>query len=365
MTFGNYIYQDNTSQSRQNAINQLINTADKLEAGHLKAVDAASQLQATIANLDMNEAEDGFKAGLQAELQQTIADNVQYGNMYYALDDIIKKSGDLLSRPDVIGRLKAQKDYQTFRTELEKRTDLPDYLKEMYLDKNKYYYEDKTTEVNGETKIVGGSKWEPIDRPVGYMDDTKIFEEIIKFTRPDVTSGNRLVFKDINGNEVRWDSDDIVTAAIVNNITNSEEKVTGDKLWESTLGLYNHNQAYQAHINQEMKYAEWARNNGDYSDYGLYTSSGIKRSTLEFLQWKFQHSIEGSKYNKLVTNKDVKMLGKNNGNGNRSDINISTIYGDEGGESAGTTNGVYTPTTNITSDELAAEANIDLNVEPE
>ena len=115
MTFGNYIYQDNTSQSRQAAVNQLIDTADNLEAGHLKAVETASQLKTTIANLDMNEAEDGFKQQLQADLEQIIENNVQYGNMYYALDDIIKKSGDILSNPAVIGRLKTQQEYKAFR----------------------------------------------------------------------------------------------------------------------------------------------------------------------------------------------------------------------------------------------------------
>lgn len=362
MTFGNYIYQDNTSQSRQNAINQLINTADKLEAGHLKAVEAASQLQATIANLDMNEAEDGFKAGLQAELQQTIADNVQYGNMYYALDDIIKKSGDLLSRPDVIGKLKAQKDYQTFRTELEKRTDLPDYLKEMYLDKNKYYYEDRTAEVNGETKIVGGSKWEPIDRPVGYMDDTKIFEEIIKFTRPDITSGERLVFYDINGNQVNEKDDNIATAAIIDKYGNMKEEVTGDKLWQSTIGLYEHNQAYQAHINQEIEYARWAKEHGDNTDYGLYTASGEERSPLEFLQYKFQSSIIGSKYSKLVTNRDVQMFNPYLfGRGGGNTTSITNGYGDEGGDSPGTTSrtGSTTERTGRTSsNDMAAQDGI-------
>lgn len=360
MTFGNYIYQDNTSQSRQAAINQLIDTADNLEAGHLKAVEAASQLKTTIANLDMNEAEDGFKEQLQADLEQTIENNVQYGNMYYVLDDIIKKSGDILSNPAVIGRLKAQQDYKAFRDELSKRIDIPEYMKDMYIDKNPYYYEDKYSQDG--SKIIGSSKWEPVDRPVSYIDDTKMFEEVIKFTRPDVTSGESLKFYDINGKEVGANSEDIVSAAIIDKYGNMKEEVTGDKLFKSVIGLYEHNQAYQAHINQKIEYAKWAKEHGDDTDYGLYTASGVERSPLEFVQYTFVNSIEGSKYRKLVTSRDVNLFNpyifKGGGGG---DTNATPGYGDLGGESAGTTNRTANTTENVngnSSNDMAAKDGI-------
>ena len=71
MTFGNYIYSDNLAQSRQALVNQLINTSDKLEAGHMKAVEAASQLKTTIGNLDFNEKDNWLKDELLTELETT------------------------------------------------------------------------------------------------------------------------------------------------------------------------------------------------------------------------------------------------------------------------------------------------------
>ena len=277
MTFGNYIYQDNTSQSRQNAINQLINTADKLEAGHLKAVEAASQLQATIANLDMNEAEDGFKSGLQAELQQTIADNVQYGNMYYALDDIIKKSGDLLSRPDVIGRLRAQQDYKAFMDDLDKRTDIPEYLKNMYRDGtvNPYHYEDKVE--NG--KIIGGSKWMPAHRPVSHIDEVKIIEQALKLIKPDEnnTWGN-YYFVDANNNKIDplENQGNISNIALYDHTTGQRVELTPEHIKKALNALYDADSAIRESVEQDMLYSGYR--NSDYStNTDLYYQEGERR----------------------------------------------------------------------------------------
>ena len=277
MTFGNYIYQDNTSQSRQNAINQLINTADKLEAGHLKAVEAASQLQATIANLDMNEAEDGFKAGLQAELQQTIADNVQYGNMYYALDDIIKKSGDLLSRPDVIGRLRAQQDYKAFMDDLDKRTDIPEYLKNMYRDGtvNPYHYEDKVE--NG--KIIGGSKWMPTHRPVSHIDEVKIIEQALKLVKPGTNNAyGSYYFVDANNNKIDplKSQGNISDIALYDHTTGTRIELSPKDIKDALEALYDSDSAIRESVEQDMLYSGYR--NSDYStNTDLYYQEGERR----------------------------------------------------------------------------------------
>ena len=64
-------------------------TFDTLEQGHKEAVKAASELETVVANLDMNEAEDGFKQQLINEIKTTVDNNTIYGNSYGALDDLI------------------------------------------------------------------------------------------------------------------------------------------------------------------------------------------------------------------------------------------------------------------------------------
>lgn len=295
MTFGNYIYQDGTSQSRQAAIDQIINTADKLEAGHLKAVEAASQLKTTIANLDMNEAEDSFKAGLLADIEKTIDDNIQYGNMYYALDDIIKKSGDILSNPAVIGRLNAQRDYKTFLENLDKRNDIPEYLKNMYRDSNvnPYYYEDKIEN----DKIIGGSKWVPANNPVSHIDEIKIIEEALKLVKPDKNSKvGSYYFVDANNNKV----DPLKGIGTTSNIflydhtTGSRIELTKEHIGEALSALYDANTSIRESNKQDMLYSMYtdgeSRTNTD-----LYYQEGDKqghpKSEKDYFMDKYGNSM--------------------------------------------------------------------------
>ena len=90
------------------------NTFNTLEQGHKEAVKAASDLEITVANLPMNEDEDGFKQQLVNEIKNTIDENTIYGNSYGALDDLIMKIGNIKSDGRVIGRLRnqaAKKEY--------------------------------------------------------------------------------------------------------------------------------------------------------------------------------------------------------------------------------------------------------------
>ena len=50
------------------------NTFNTLEQGHKEAVKAASDLEITVANLPMNEDEDGFKQQLVNEIKNTIVE---------------------------------------------------------------------------------------------------------------------------------------------------------------------------------------------------------------------------------------------------------------------------------------------------
>ena len=58
------------------------NTFNTLEQGHQAAIQAASDLKATIATLPMDAQEDGFKEKLVNEINQTVDDNTLYGNSY-------------------------------------------------------------------------------------------------------------------------------------------------------------------------------------------------------------------------------------------------------------------------------------------
>lgn len=305
MTFGNYIYQDNTSQSRQAAVNQLIDTADNLEAGHLKAVETASQLKTTIANLDMNEAEDGFKQQLQADLEQTIENNIQYGNMYYALDDIIKKSGDILSNPAVIGRLKTQQDYKTFQNDIDKRNDIPQYMKQWYKSTNPYNY---TPTYDDEGNENGYEKWKPSNYAVSHIDGMALAEKAIKIAHSDISENTRLVYIDDYNNQTNKES--ATGIGFYNTITDKTEILSYKKLYDAFRGLYDTDPIVKASINAEIAYAKWAREHGDLTDYGAFDATGNFIGLEQYIKNKFDKIGHAAKYlNQTLTTKNVPSRG--------------------------------------------------------
>lgn len=151
-------------------------TYNTLEQGHKESVKAASELKTAIANMPMNEAEDGFKQQLLNEIQTTIDDNTIYGNSYGALDDIILSSGNIASDGRVIGRLRSQQSYLNYQNELNKSA-LPQHYKNYYKKVNTYYHNDKIDE-NG--KVIGSTDWKPNEEYVDYIDVNAVMERAIK-----------------------------------------------------------------------------------------------------------------------------------------------------------------------------------------
>ena len=90
------------------------NMLEKRSTLHNEAVKANSELKNTIAQLNLNEAEDGFRAKLIADVQKTLTENASLGDYAASYDDMIRVSGDIVSNPALISKLKAQQDYQTF-----------------------------------------------------------------------------------------------------------------------------------------------------------------------------------------------------------------------------------------------------------
>ena len=115
------------------------NMLEKRSTLHNEAVKANSELKNTIAQLNLNEAEDGFRAKLIADVQKTLTENASLGDYAASYDDMIRVSGDIVSNPALISKLKAQQDYQTFQAKIDARTDLPQHYKDYFKAQNKYF----------------------------------------------------------------------------------------------------------------------------------------------------------------------------------------------------------------------------------
>lgn len=161
-------------------LNVLGQTYSTLEQGHQQAVQTSSDLQAAMAQLELNEAEDAWRQQKINEIKQTIADNTVFGNAYGALDDLIAKKGNLISDPGLLGRLRAQHDYKIYQQKVD-AMHIPEHYKDYYKKANPYYYQDH---YDSKGNVIGGSKWVEKSNPVATQDYNKLMQLAIQYASP-------------------------------------------------------------------------------------------------------------------------------------------------------------------------------------
>lgn len=242
---------------RQIDTNLVGNTLATITAGNKEALQKQSELRTAIANMDLNEAEDGFRQQLYDDITSTIEDNSVAGNAYYALDDIIKKAGDIGSNPGLLGRLKAQQAYKQFQTEVDARKDLNDDTKAWAKAKNPYYYQDKIDKTTG--RVIGGTEWKPGITPVKDIDFNEVLKLAVQYTSPDAGANTSVTFLDENG---RPTSNPTNAYGILNTATNKWETLTPEKLLQGVKAAMAANPEYAAGLKQAHTVLKWKYENG-------------------------------------------------------------------------------------------------------
>lgn len=226
---------------------------DTLEQGHKEAVKTASDLSRTIASLNMNEKENDFKANLLNEIQSTIENNTVYGNSYAALDDIIIKSGDLLSNPAVTGRLKAQQAYEEYNRNIDNNKDLTERDKLYFKEHNPYYYKD---EVNNEGKIIGGTTWQPTVSPTKYFDLQNALVMAINIAAKESGGGTTVRYIDANGNPIT-DIRKAWNGEIYDEITTSWNRLSKEKIRQALKSVIESTGGAVESLQQQYDIAVW------------------------------------------------------------------------------------------------------------
>lgn len=235
-------------------LNVLGKTYNTLEQGHKEAVKAASDLEITMANLPLNEAEAEWRQQKIADIKQTVLDNTVYGNAYGALDNIIAKAGDIASDQGMIGRLQAQKDYTAFREELDKRQDLPQNYKEMYKELNPYYYEDKIDEKTG--RIISSSKWQPTYSPTQVVPLNEIMNQGLKWAAKEAGEGSATRWIDANGN-ITNNPNASFDGQVFNSTTNKWERLSKEKILQGIKASIESTPGAKESLEQDHRVALW------------------------------------------------------------------------------------------------------------
>lgn len=200
---------------------------DTLEQGHKEAVKTASELETAVANLDMNEAEDGFKQQLISEIQNTVKENTLFGNSYGALDDLIMKQGNIASDGRVIGRLRSNAAKKEYDAKVDAMA-IPDGMKQMYKDENPYYYVDG--DIDEQTgKIKAGQKWQAKTNPVKTVPMTEIQKYALAIAAKEAGGEENVSFLDAEGKET-YDPAKSADGAMYKKVGTKYERLTKDKI---------------------------------------------------------------------------------------------------------------------------------------
>lgn len=234
-------------------LNVLARTYNTLEQGHQQAIQTKSQIDAQLAQLDLNEAEDAWRQEQLNKVRNALTENMQYGNAYSSLDDIVGTYGDITSSPGMIGRLRAQQDYKAYMDNLDKRTDLSEDYKNYYRTVNKYNYQD-ITDKNG--NVIGGSKWTPIDKEVSEIPMNQILNQALQWAAKEQGGGSQTRWLDANG-KVTDDITKSVTGEIYSHTKGDWQRLSKAKLAEAVKAVIENTPGAKASLEQDYKIAKW------------------------------------------------------------------------------------------------------------
>lgn len=234
-------------------LNVLARTYNTLEQGHQQAIQTKSQIDAQLAQLDLNEAEDAWRQEQLNKVRNALTENMQYGNAYSSLDDIVGTYGDITSSPGMIGRLRAQQDYKVYMNNLDKRTDLSEDYKNYYRTVNKYNYQD-ITDKNG--NVIGGSKWTPIDKEVSEIPMNQILNQALQWAAKEQGDGSQTRWLDANG-KVTDDITKSVTGEIYSHTEGGWQRLSKAKLAEAVKAVIENTPGAKASLEQDYKIAKW------------------------------------------------------------------------------------------------------------
>ena len=297
MALNTFRYKDYAYSPKHN-LEEVANTYNYLQQRHDLAVEKENLIQQQFAALDLNSAEDEWRANKMNELQTMINDASINGFKGYALNDIITKGTKMLTGADVRGRLKAQQQYKQYIEDLDKRTDLSEDYKNVFKEINTYSYQDKL-DANG--NIIGGTDWKPTKEAVSEIPLINILKGGIELAAKDAGRSNITRFLDKNGKVITDPtSDNIFDGQVYNTTTNQWESLSRDKIMkgiqayiETTPGIKaSLEQDYDVAIYKQKKYGV----NSDVED-----KNGVTLSPEQYLQKRLEPGIQAAIYNRSYT----------------------------------------------------------------
>ena len=278
----------------------LQNTYNTLEQGHIKGVELASKLRTAIAELPLNESEEGYKDELASGIEQVINNNVFNGNAYYAIPELIKAQGDISSNPVLRNKIQAQADYKAYQDNIDANKELTGDMKEYYKEMNPYRSGQKEDGTYDTT-----FKWTPNATPKSVVDLNKMVTQGIARAARESGSGTVTRWLDENGN-ITTDPSKAYDGEVFNATTNSWERLTREKILAGIQSVILETPGAQESLKQDYDVALWklskqpttdAQGNSIVPVSDVTDANGIPLTETEYLMKRIAPAVEAAQYN--------------------------------------------------------------------
>lgn len=216
---------------------------EEIDKQNVAAQNAASQLSSVIGALDFHESEQPYKAELVNQYDNMVNNALEkYGTLRFAMNDIMAKSRELSTSPEVLGRIKTNEQYKEWEKSIKERKDISQDVKDYTIAMNPYKFElDEETVKDSNGNIVLNEDGTEKKKVVGYKDfvgadpttqysNLDINKNIMAVLNPDVTSGSsiKMYYTDAYGN--RQETTDFNKAEYYIDRSGREEKLSDGKI---------------------------------------------------------------------------------------------------------------------------------------
>ena len=306
---------------------------DKIDEKAKESLQTQNQIQMALANLDVNGAEDNWKAAYARNIQNQLDDAAIYGDYSRSLNTARVLAGQVASDPAVLGRVKAQAAYKQFNDNLDKRQDITQDVKDWAKAQNPYHYEDK---FDDEGHLVGGSTWEPNKTPVSTVDLSNLMTKAKQWVAVHKGNGvSDIKFVDANGNLTSDPSQNVYGLAYKK--SGNWEYVSEKDLNDALKSAIDTTPGARASLQQDYDVALWKYNKMSDEEKKKnidsdITENGLLLSPEEYLAKRVKPGIHAMSYYNSGSDIDV-------GNGQ---TNFNTAMMAKAASGSGSANGGVT-----------------------
>lgn len=160
---------------------------DKIDQKDREAREKMSAIDAALAQVELDKSEDKWKYNYAKRIKNKITNASMFGDYSSALNTAIDMAGKAVSSPELLGRVRANKEHQERLKEIKARNDLEDITKERWEKQNEYSYEDSYDE---DGNIIGGTGWKEKWSPVKHVNIVQLSQLAGSLTAPEKHSSS-------------------------------------------------------------------------------------------------------------------------------------------------------------------------------